>query len=80
MDDLVKRTMIAAALLGVFALTPASGQNSGTPEDRAACEGNVKRYCSKAIEGGDMAILACLQQNRPRLTPSCQQVLIKYGQ
>lgn len=76
----MKRSMMAAALVGMASFTPAFGQGSGTPEDRAACEASVKRYCAKAIEGGDMVVLACLQQYRPRLTPACQQVLIKYGQ
>jgi hypothetical protein len=51
----------------------------GTPEDRAACEGDVRRYCQQAI-GDNMRVLACLQQNRNRISPACQGVLIKYGQ
>ena len=70
-----------AALVAAFTLgSPAFAQNAGTPEDRAACEASVKRYCAKAIDGGDMVVLAYLQQNRSRLTSACQQVLIKYGQ
>jgi hypothetical protein len=53
---------------------------SGTPEDHAACRASVKRYCAQAIQGGDMSVLACLQQNRPRISKACRQVLIKYGQ
>lgn len=60
---------------------PALAQGtSGTPEDRAACEASVKRYCAQAIQGGDMVVLSCLQQNRPRISKACQQVLVKYGQ
>jgi hypothetical protein len=58
----------------------ATAQGSGTPEDKAACQSSVKQYCTSSIQGGDMAVLACLQQNRSRIAPACQQVLVKYGQ
>jgi hypothetical protein len=51
----------------------------GTPEDRAACEGDVRRYCQNAIPDS-MRVLACLQQNRGRIAPACRGVLEKYGQ
>jgi hypothetical protein len=75
------KSQIYVAAIALLTLNSAAfAQNAGTPEDRAACEASVKRYCAKAIEGGDMVVLACLQQNRSRLTSACQQVLIKYGQ
>jgi hypothetical protein len=52
---------------------------NGTPEDRAACESDVRRYCQPAIPD-NLRVLACLQQNRQRITPSCRGVLTKYGQ
>jgi hypothetical protein len=51
----------------------------GTPEDRAACEGDVRTYCQGAIPD-TMRVLACLQQNRQRIGPACRAVLQKYGQ
>jgi hypothetical protein len=51
----------------------------GTPEDRAACEPDVRMYCQAAIPD-TMRVLACLQQNRQRIGPSCLGVLQKYGQ
>ena len=51
----------------------------GTPEDRAACHGDVQRYCQNAIPD-NMRVLACLQQNRQRIGPACRGVLEKYGQ
>jgi hypothetical protein len=53
---------------------------SGTPEDQRACNASVKKYCARSVQGGDMAILGCLQQNRPRISRACQGVLVKYGQ
>jgi hypothetical protein len=51
----------------------------GTPEDRAACESDVRRYCQTAIPD-NMRVLACLQQFRARISPACRGVLEKYGQ
>jgi hypothetical protein len=54
-------------------------QFEGTPEDRAACEADVRRFCQNAIPD-NMRVLACLQQNRQRIAPACRGVLEKYGQ
>jgi len=51
----------------------------GTPEDRAACEPDVQRYCKAAIPD-QLRVLGCLQDNRKRISRSCQGVLVKYGQ
>ncbi|MGM4896009.1 hypothetical protein [Tardiphaga sp. 839_C3_N1_4] len=69
--------LIAAAI--VFSGT-ALAQSSGTLEEQAACRASVKRYCAQAIQGGDMMVLSCLQQNRPRISKACRQVLLKHGQ
>jgi hypothetical protein len=55
-------------------------QRSGTPEEQAACTRDVQRYCRPVIDQGDFTILACLQQNRPKLTDACNQVLKSHGQ
>jgi len=51
----------------------------GTPEDRAACQGDVQRYCQSALPD-NMRVLSCLQYNRQSISRACQAVLIKYGQ
>jgi hypothetical protein len=58
----------------------AQQQRSGTPEEQAACSRDVQRYCRQIIDQGDFVILACLQQNRPKLTRACDQVLKNHGQ
>jgi hypothetical protein len=55
-------------------------QRSGTPEEQAACSRDVQRYCRPVIDQGDFTILACLQQNRPKLSKACDQVLKDHGQ
>ena len=55
-------------------------QRSGTAEEQAACSRDVQRYCRPVIDQGDFTILACLQQNRPKLTTACNQVLKDHNQ
>ena len=55
-------------------------QRSGTPEEQAACSRDVQRYCRPVIDQGDFTILACLQQHRPKLSKTCDQVLKNHGQ
>jgi hypothetical protein len=59
---------------------PAPQQRSGTPDEQKACARDVQRFCRPVIDQGDFTILACLQQNRPQLTPACDQVLKNHGQ
>jgi hypothetical protein len=50
---------------------PAAAQ--GTPEQRAACEGDAQRLCAQYIPDIDR-ITACMQQNRARLSRPCRAV------
>jgi hypothetical protein len=45
-----------------------------------ACARDVSRYCRAQMGEGDMVVLACLKQNRGRLSKACQQILISQGQ
>lgn len=58
----------------------AEPQRSGTPAEQAACSRDVQRHCRPVIDQGDFTILACLQQNRPKLTVACNQVLKDHRQ
>ena len=44
-----------------------------------ACARDVSRFCRAHINDGDQVVLACLQQNRARISKACQQVLISNG-
>jgi hypothetical protein len=72
----------ALALLSISVSTSAIAQQqrSGTPEEQKACARDVQRHCRQVIDQGDLTILACLQQVRPKLTPACDQVLRNHGQ
>jgi len=55
-------------------------QRSGTPEEQKACAHDVQKYCRALMNENDLTILGCLQQNRPKLTQACNQVLVNHGQ
>ena len=69
--------------------TPASAQLAlpfpplpmaqGTPEERAACGPDVRKFCEPALPD-TMRVLACLQANRTRISSACNRVLVSHGQ
>ena len=78
----MRKLFLALSLLSISGfigcLRPA--ERSGTPEEQKACARDVQRFCRPVIDQGDFTILACLQQNRPKITPACDQVLKNHGQ
>ncbi|HEV7637011.1 MAG TPA: hypothetical protein VGO54_16430 [Bradyrhizobium sp.] len=75
------KSLLALILLSLSISTGAvAQQRSGTPEEQAACSRDVQRFCRPVIDQGDFTVLACLQQNRPKLTKACDQVLKNHGQ
>jgi hypothetical protein len=78
----MRKIFLALILLSLSVSTGAIAepQRSGTPEEQAACSRDVQRYCRPVIDQGDFTILACLQQNRPKLTVACNQVLKNHRQ
>ena len=54
----------------------ASAQQQG----HDACARDVSRHCRAVMNNGDNAVLACLQQNRARISKACNQVLVDHGQ
>ena len=78
----MRKFLLALCLLSItgFIGAFAQQQRSGTPEEQKACSRDVQRFCRPVIDQGDFTILACLQQNRPKITPACDQVLKNHGQ
>jgi hypothetical protein len=50
----------------------------GTPQEQQACRRDAQRFCRPQL-GNDFAVQQCLQQNRTRLTKSCQKVFASHG-
>jgi hypothetical protein len=44
-----------------------------------ACARDVSRFCRAQMNDGDQIVLACLQQNRARISKACQQTLASHG-
>jgi hypothetical protein len=76
------RFFLALSLLSLSlsSAAVAEPQRSGTPEEQKACSRDVQRFCRPLMDQGDFTILACLQQNRPKLTVACNMVLKNHGQ
>jgi hypothetical protein len=70
--DMARALFIIPLLLLVPAASAQQGQD--------ACARDVTRFCRAHINDGDSVVLACLKQNRARLTKACQQVLTSHGQ
>ena len=45
-----------------------------------ACARDVSRFCRAQMNDGDQIVLACLKQNRARLSKGCAKVLTDHGQ
>jgi hypothetical protein len=73
------KVFIALTLLSVSGSTSALA-HSGTEQDEIACTRDVQRFCRKLMDQGDFTILACLKENRPKLTAACRYVLVSHGQ
>jgi hypothetical protein len=54
--------------------------HSGSEQEQQACTRDVKRFCRKLMDQGDFTILACLKDNRPKLSHAFRDVLISHGQ
>jgi hypothetical protein len=45
-----------------------------------ACARDVSRFCRAVMNSGDSVVLACLQQNRARISKACNKVMTEHGQ
>jgi hypothetical protein len=62
----------------ILMTSAASAQQQQQGHD--ACARDVTRFCRAHINDGDQAVLACLQQNRAKLSKACAKVLADHGQ
>jgi hypothetical protein len=77
----MRKTLLAAALLSLSVSGAAfADQHSGTAEEQKACAHDVQKFCRPVMDQADLIVLNCLQQNRAKLTKSCDQVLTSHGQ
>lgn len=73
------RSVALAIALAVS--SPALAENPVGPhtqQDEDACDRDAHRFCKELIPD-QIRVLACLQQNRPKLSKACQGVLQSHG-
>ena len=78
----MRKLLLALTLLSATLSTAAFAQQQrgGTPEEQKACTRDVQKFCRPVIDQGDFTILACLKENRPKISPACDQVLKTHNQ
>jgi hypothetical protein len=75
----MQKFLVALFLLSVPVSTGALA-HSGSDQDEKACAPDVQRFCRKLMDQGDFTILACLKENRPKISAACLNVLVSHGQ
>jgi hypothetical protein len=61
----------------VLVVSAASAQ-SNRPDP--GCARDVTRHCRAVMNDGDAAVLACLKQNRAKISKACEKALVDHGQ
>jgi len=75
----MQKFLVALFLLSV-PISISALAHSGTDQDEKACAPDVRRFCRKLMDQGDFTILACLKENRSKLSAACRNVLVSHGQ
>jgi hypothetical protein len=70
-------TRIVFIIPFVLMVSAASAQSS-RPDP--GCARDVARHCRAVMNDGDQAVLACLKQNRAKISKTCEKVLTDHGQ
>jgi hypothetical protein len=77
----MRKTLLALTLLSLTVSTGAFAQQGrGTTEEQKACTRDAQKHCRAVLDQGDLVVLSCLQQNRSKISPACDQVLKSHGQ
>jgi hypothetical protein len=74
------RNSMARIIFVVPLVLMASAASAQRQQGQDACARDVSRHCRAVMNDGDSAVLACLQQNRARLSRACAKVLTDNGQ
>jgi hypothetical protein len=69
-----------ARFLFIIPLLLCASAASAQQPGHDACARDVTRFCRPVMNNGDQAVLACLKQNRSRLSKGCDKVLTDHGQ
>ena len=67
-------------LFAIPLILMASSASAQQKQGHDACARDVSRYCRAQMQDGDEIVLACLKQNRAKISKPCQQMLASHGQ
>ena len=77
----MRKYFLALALSSLALSTTSFAQDGrGTAEEQKACTRDAQRHCRAVLDQGDFTVLACLKDNRAKLSQGCIQVLKNHGQ
>ena len=80
----MRKYLLALALsslaLSLSTASFADNGGRGTAEEQKACTRDVEKHCRAVIDQGDFTILACLKENRAKISEGCNLVLRNHGQ
>ena len=77
----MRKLLVALTLLSASVSTVAFAQQGrGTESEQKACTRDVQKYCRPVIDQGDFTILACLKENRAKISQACDLVLKTHNQ
>jgi hypothetical protein len=62
-----------------FVLIVAGSASAQQRPGQDACGRDASRFCRAHLNDGDQVVLACLQQNRAKLSKACQATLASHG-
>ena len=67
-------------LFAIPLILMAASASAQQKQGHDACARDVSRYCRAQMQDGDQIVLACLKQNRAKISKPCQQMLASHGQ
>jgi hypothetical protein len=73
------RFVLIVPFVALASMAAASAQQQQQP-GHDACARDVARHCRKVMNDGDQVVLACLKQNRARISRACDKVMTEHGQ
>ena len=80
----MRKSLLALTLLSISVSSHAAfaqqQSRGGSAEEQKACTCDVQKFCRPVIDQGDFTILACLKENRSKISAACDQVLKNNGQ
>jgi hypothetical protein len=76
---MLKTLSLTVALCSIMSVA-VMAQQGGTRAERAACSADVRKFCKRVMNQGDLVVLGCLQQNRRAISRACSRVLASHGQ